>query len=223
MALDVPQEPLAPRRKRLTSPMRLVLIVLASSLLSAVCSSAFAGCVPMQQQAPHVTTSNEEETTLGTGDVFDVRVFGEEDLSADYRVAQDGTIDFPLIGRIEVAGLEPGAVATLIQTRLREGQYFVQPHVSVVVREYNSKRVSVLGAVRNPGSYPVRSGMGVVEAIGLAGGFTALANRDGTTITRSTSGEIHRYAAPIDRITDGQEEDIPLRAGDIIRVPERLF
>ncbi len=224
MSLDVSDATLAPlsRPTRLTSPVRLILVVLASSLLSALSCVAFAGCAPLQQ-APHVTTTAEEETTLGTGDVFDVRVFGEDDLSADYRVAQDGTIDFPLIGRIDVAGLEPGAVATLIQTRLREGQYFVQPHVSVVVREYNSKRVSVLGAVRNPGSYPMRSGMGVVEAIGLAGGFTALANRDGTTITRSTAGELHRYAAPIDRITDGQEEDIPLRAGDIIRIPERLF
>jgi polysaccharide export outer membrane protein len=65
--------------------------------------------------------------------------------------------------------------------------------------------------------------MGVVEAIGLAGGFTALANRDGTTITRSEDGDLHRYAAPVDRITDGQEADVSLRAGDIIRVPERLF
>lgn len=225
MAPDAPHAlPSSPRarRARLASPVRLGLLVVLSSVASALCCSAFSGCVP-PQQAPHIATSTEEETTLGTGDVFDVRVFGEDDLSADYRVAQDGTIDFPLIGRIVVAGLEPGAVATLIQTRLREGQFFVQPHVSVVVREYNSKRISVLGAVRNPGSYPVRSGMGVVEAIGLAGGFTTLANRDGTTITRSASGEIHRYAAPIDRITDGQEEDIPLRAGDIIRVPERLF
>lgn len=166
---------------------------------------------------------SDEDTTVGTGDLFDVRVYGEEDLSAQYRIAQDGSIDFPLIGRIEVVGLEPGAIATLISTRLREGQYLVRPHVSVVVREYNSKRISVLGAVRNPGSYPMRSGMNVVEAIGLAGGFTALANRDGTTITRTVDDHLHRYAAPVDRISDGQEANVPVRAGDIIRVPERMF
>ncbi len=197
--------------------------VLASSLLSLATCVAFAGCVPPAQRARARAPGDENETTLGTGDMFDVRVYGEESLSSDYRVAQDGTIDFPLIGRIEVAGLEPGAVATLITTRLRDGQFFVNPHVSVVVREYNSKRVSVLGAVSAPGNYPLRSGMGVVEAISLAGGFTALANHDGTTITRSQDGELHRYAAPVDRITDGQEADIPLRAGDIIRVPERIF
>lgn len=203
-------------------PRSLLGVVAVSALLSLFSAIAFAGCGPTAQ---HVQSRGhtEDDTTLGTGDLFDVRVYGEEDLSADYRVGQDGTIDFPLIGRLEVAGLEPGAVATLIQTRLREGHYFVSPHVSVVVREQNSKRISVLGAVSAPGSYPLRAGMGVVEAIGLAGGFTALANHDGTTITRDVSGELHRYAAPVDRITDGQEADIPLRAGDIIRVPERLF
>jgi protein involved in polysaccharide export with SLBB domain len=167
--------------------------------------------------------ASEDDTTVGTGDLFDVRVYGEEDLSAQYRIAQDGSIDFPLIGRIEVSGLEPGAIATLISTRLREGQFLVQPHVSVVVREYNSKRISILGAVRNPGTYPIRSGMGVAEAIGLAGGFTALANRDGTTITRRVDEVLHRYAAPVDRISNGEESDVPVRAGDIIRVPERMF
>jgi polysaccharide export outer membrane protein len=192
------------------------------STLACVLAPALPGCTPPARSA-HVAMPPEEDTTLGTGDLFDVRVYGEEDLSADYRVAQDGTIDFPLIGRIEVAGLEPGAVANTIADRLRDGHYLVQPHVSVVVREYTSKRISVLGAVRNPGSYPMRSGMGVVEAIGLAGGFTSLANRDATLITRTVGGELHRYSAPIDRITQGDEEDIPVRAGDIIRVPERLF
>lgn len=179
-------------------------------------------------RAPHAThadlTDVEEDTTLGTGDVFEIRVYGEEDLSADYRVAQDGTIDFPLIGQVEVSGLEPSAVAAMIGTRLREGGFLVAPHVACVVREYNSKRVSVLGAVRNPGSYPLRSGMGVVEAIGLAGGFTALANRDGTVITRRRAGEdVRRISAPVDQITNGTELDVPLRNGDIVTVPERIF
>jgi polysaccharide export outer membrane protein len=200
----------------------LLAAVLLSALVSGVGCGLFAGCTqpPTLRRMTHTT---EEDTTLGTGDIFDVRVFGEEDLSSDYRVAQDGTIDFPFIGRIEVAGLEPGAIAALITNRLRDGQFMVRPHVSVVVREYNSKRISVLGAVRSPGTYPLRSGMGVVEAVSLAGGCTSLANRDGTTITRSEAGELQRYAAPVDRITDGQEADVSLRAGDIIRVPERLF
>lgn len=202
--------------------------VLHSTALSALVSAFVAiWASPGCGNAPRATSADlldtDEDTSLGTGDVFEVRVYGEEDLSADYRVAQDGGIDFPLIGRVEVAGLEPPAVAEAIATRLRDGQFLVAPHVSIVVREYNSKRISVLGAVRNPGSYPMRSGMGVVEAIGLAGGFTALANRDGTVITRHTGDDLRRIAAPVDRITNGNDSDIPIRAGDIISVPERLF
>lgn len=182
------------------------------------------GCNPAPRATHADLNDVEEDTTLGTGDVFEVRVYGEEDLSADYRVDQHGTIDFPLVGQVEVLGLEPGAVAALISTRLREGGFLISPHVAVVVREYNSKRVSVLGAVRTPGTYPLRSGMGAVEAIGLAGGFTALANRDGTVITRRGEGDsMRRISAPVDRITNGTEMDVPLRNGDIITVPERIF
>lgn len=182
------------------------------------------GCNPAPRASHADLTDVDEDTTLGTGDVFEIRVYGEDDLSADYRVDQEGTIDFPLVGQVEVAGLEPGAIAALISSRLREGGFLVAPHVACVVREYNSKRISVLGAVRTPGSYPLRSGMGVIEALGLAGGFTALANHDGTVITRRRAGEeVRRISAPVDRITNGTELDVPLRNGDIITVPERIF
>ena len=190
-------------------------------LMAAVSSFASPGCTPIPRATPEDLLDVDEDTSLG--DVFEVRVYGEEDLSADYRVAQDGMIDFPLIGRVEVAGLEPPDVAEAIATRLRDGQFLVAPHVAIVVREYNSKRISVLGAVRNPGTYAMRSGMGVVEAIGLAGGFTSLANRDATVITRRTGDDLRRISAPVDRITNGNDSDIPIRAGDIISVPERLF
>jgi protein involved in polysaccharide export with SLBB domain len=193
------------------------------SLLACATVSSIPGCAGASRVPDAQRHASDDDTTVGTGDLFDVRVYGEDDLSAQYRIAQDGSIDFPLIGRIEVTGLEPGAIATLISTRLRDGHFLVQPHVSVVVREYNSKRISILGAVRNPGSYPIRSGMGVVEAIGLAGGFTALANRDGTIITRTVDEHLHSYSAPIDRISTGQEADVPVRSGDIVRVPERMF
>jgi polysaccharide export outer membrane protein len=181
------------------------------------------GCGSAPRATPEDLLHVEQDTSIGTGDVFEVRVYGEEDLSADYRVAQNGEIDFPLIGTVHVAGLEPGEVAAAIATALRDGQFLVDPQVAVVVREYNSKRISVLGAVRNPGSYELRSGMGVVEAVSLAGGFTSLANRDGTVITRRDGDDTRRISAPMDRITTGAEPDIPVRAGDIISVPERLF
>ena len=164
-----------------------------------------------------------DDTTLGVGDVFDVRVFGEEDLSASYRVAQDGTVDVPLIGAVAVEGLEPTAIAEIIETRFREGGILVNPQVSVFVQEYNSKRISVLGAVQSPGSFPMQTGLTVVQAIGLAGGFSSLANRDGSFVTRRVDGQLHRYPVRVDRVMAGAEEDFPLQAQDIVYVPERMF
>lgn len=181
-----------------------------------------ASCTPTgRQDRPQQVGA--DDTTLGTGDVFDVRVFGEEDLSATYRVARDGTIDFPLVGRIRVSGLEPTAVADLLEARLREADYLREPQVSVFVQEYVSKRISVLGAVNHPGNFPMQTGLTVVQAIGLAGGFSSLANRDGTTVARRVGDQVRRFPVHVDRITSGQESDFPVQAQDIIYVPERIF
>lgn len=188
-----------------------------TALLAAGCGSG------VRTSVAEAGDEAQDDTTLGTGDLFDVRVYGEDDLSTDYRVAEDGTIDFPLIGRVEVAGMEPPQVAHAIETRLRDGEFLRDPQVSVLVREYNSKRISVIGAVRSPGNFPFRSGLTAVESISLAGGFTSLANRDGTIVTRRVNGEIRRLRVPIDRVSTGQEPDLRLRAGDIVHVPERIF
>ncbi len=180
------------------------------------------GCGPGGIVTPPPSTG-QDDTTLGAGDVFRVRVYGEEDLSTDYRVAQDGTIDFPYVGRVHVAELQPTAVADLLETRLREDGVLVNPDVSILVTEYNSKRISVRGAVRTPGNYPINPGLTVLQAVGLAGGTTDLANGDGAVLTRRVQGRMRRYVVPLDRITVGTTDDVRVQAGDILFVPERPF
>jgi len=164
-----------------------------------------------------------DDTTLGPGDVFTVRIYGEDTMSGSHQVAPDGTISFPLLGSVQVSGLEPTEVAQKIQTALRERDLLRNPHVSVDVEEDASKRVSVMGAVANPGTFQLEPGMTVVQAISMAGGFSSLADRDGTVVTRRVGGEIVRYRVPVARVTKGQAKDIAVAAGDIIFVPERLF
>jgi len=164
-----------------------------------------------------------DDTTLGPGDAFSVRVFGEDMLSGDHQVAPDGTINFPLLGAVGVEGLEPTQVATKLENELRERDSLRNPNVSVYVREYASKRISVVGAVANPGAFPLEPGMTVVQAISMAGGFSSVADRDGTMVTRRVGDETVRYRVPVERVTRGQAEDIEVAAGDIIFVPERLF
>ena len=180
------------------------------------------GCGPGGLNSPPPTVG-AHDTTLGPGDQFDVRVYGEEDMSASYTVSPDGTIDFPYIERVQVAELEPTEVADLIERELRERDVLVHPQVSVVVTEYVSKRISVVGAVRNPGNFPMSPGLTGLQAVGLAGGTTELANRDGAVVTRRVDGELRRYAVPLDQITLGTRDDFPVQAGDIIFVPGRVL
>ena len=177
---------------------------------------------------PSVTAVNppmvaQQQTTLAPGDGIDVRVYGEEDLSESYTIQPDGTIDYPYVGTVEVEGLAPHAVADLLETRLREGGVLVHPHVSIEVTTTTSGMISVSGAVRTPGNYPVTHGLTVLQAVGLAGGTSDLANRDGAIVTRRVEGRMRRYAVPLDRITVGDAEDFPVQPGDILFVPERFL
>lgn len=196
------------------------LLLIASLLLIAFGSSA---CDKRGVQVTEVPPPATDDTTLGPGDVFSVRVYGEDALTGSHQVAPDGTINFPLLGAVAVSGLEPPQVAEKIQTELRERDLLHNPHVSVYVEAYSSKRVSVVGAVANPGTFPLEPGMTVVQAISMAGGFSSLADRDATVVTRRVGGDIVRYRVPMGRVTKGQAQDIEVAAGDIIFVPERLF
>lgn len=192
-------------------------------LMIALLTLGGTACAKRGVQATEVPPPATDDTTLGPGDVFIVRVYGEEELSGSHQVAPDGTIDFPLLGSVEVSGLEPTMVADELQRLLKERDLLRDPHVSVYVEEYASKRISVVGAVANPGAFPLEPGMTVVQAISMAGGFSSLADRDGTVVTRRANGETVRYRVPVAKVTKGQAEDIEVAAGDIIFVPERLF
>jgi polysaccharide export outer membrane protein len=198
--------------------MRTVATILTLILFSC----AACGGSPPPATSSSVTVKND--TTLDIGDTFNIRVYGEEGLSGTYGVAQDGTIDYPLIGRMEAAGKETTQLADEIETRLREKKILRNPQVSILMGERTSKRISVMGAVSNPGNYPISSGLTVVQVISLAGGLTSLASGNDTVVTRkSDDGKLQRFVVPVDDVTEGQAADFAVQAGDIIFIPERLF
>jgi polysaccharide export outer membrane protein len=167
--------------------------------------------------------SPQVDTTLGPGDIFDVRVYGEKELSNIFRVSSAGTIDFPLIGKVKVQGLTPSEVAELLKKRLKEGEFVKDPHISIFVREYKSKKISVFGQVQRPGTFNYEDNMNVVQAITLAGGFTPLADKNRTTVTRTLKGKKQRIRVPVEKIGRGTAVNFLLLPGDIIFVPERIF
>jgi len=162
------------------------------------------------------------DTNLGVGDVFEVRVYGEQDLSGTYRVGGEGNITFPLIGVVHVEGLDPQAAAKRIADRLADG-ILRSPQVSVLVKEQTSKKVVVIGQVSKSGTYPYTPGMTILEAITAAGGFTPIAAKNDTTITRVEGGKKTTTRIPVAAISEGRDKNVYVRPGDIISVPERIF
>lgn len=109
---------------------------------------------------------------VGGYDVLSIAVYEEKDLSGNaVRVSGDGYISFPLIGRINVDDLTTSEIEKLISRKLAEEQYLLDPHVSVMVTGYNSRRFLVLGAVNNPGSHSLQARERVLDAISRAGGI----------------------------------------------------
>ena len=195
-------------------------LVLAASLGCASCSPTASST-----GYAHLNTQIQDQLKtvgLGPGDVFEVRVYGEASLSGLYRIAEDGSIDFPLIGRIGAQGLTSREIGALLAERLREG-FLVSPSVSVYVKEYNSRKIFVLGQVKNPGTFPFTVAMNVVEAVALAGGFSPTANHDFVVVTREVDGQESRIPVPVGKISKGLAANLELQAGDIVYVSDTLL
>jgi protein involved in polysaccharide export with SLBB domain len=161
------------------------------------------------------------DATLGPGDLFDVRVFEEADLSGSYRIGPDGTIDFPLVGRITAAGRLPSELADLLREKLIT--YMTHPQVSILVREMNSKHIIVYGQVQRPGAFPFTDPMTISQAISIAGGFTAMAAREKVRISRRKKGQQEVVEINLRTIAEGKEPNQFIYPGDEVYVPERLF
>jgi polysaccharide export outer membrane protein len=160
---------------------------------------------------------------IGPGDIFTLEIVGEKELPREFQVASDGTADLPYVQTIEVAGREPQEVARLVRQLLIDRKVLVDPIVVVQVREYNSRSVIVLGQVAKPGSFPLTPGLTLLQVISLAGGLTAIANDDRVSLTRKAGKTTKTVVLSVDRITEGNAQDVPLQAGDRIYVYERLF
>ncbi len=190
-------------------------------VLGATLCLVAAGC-PGANRAAFEAPPPLADTTLGVGDVFEVKVFGEPDLTNLYRVGGDGSITFPLAGIIQVDGLEPQTAAKKIAERLADG-ILRNPQVTVLVKDQTSKKVVVMGQVSKPGTYPYVPAMTILEAITQAGGFTAISAKNDTTVTRIDHGTKSTTKIPVADISEGKAKNIYVRPGDIISVPERIF
>jgi polysaccharide export outer membrane protein len=137
--------------------------------------------LPQPVAAP---TDQRRLAPLGAGDTIAVQVYGQPDMSSTVYIGDDGRVSVPLVGAVPIAGLSPVEAGTRMEKALKDGQYLVDPHVTVTVITSRSQRVSVVGEVRTPGRYPLDPGASVMDLIAEAGGLTVDA-ADVATIVRS--------------------------------------
>jgi polysaccharide export outer membrane protein len=186
-----------------------------------------APAAPAPQAAPPAVEPASAEYEVGPGDVLEVNVYGNDDLSRIVTVQTNGSISYPLLGEVQVAGLTVGEVRRKI-TNLLAKDYLVNPQVEVKVREYQSQFVSVVGEVNSPGRKPIRGRMRLIDALIDSGGFKPSASAE-VLITRvdgTFDGDKRSMMVRISGAATAQDAvnlELPLRNGDIITALPKAF
>jgi len=163
-------------------------------------------------------TFDTEAFRIGPEDMLDVQVWKNAELSRVVPVRPDGMISLPLVNDIQAAGLTPGELRQQITRRLSE--FIPSPEVSVIVREVHSVKVAVMGNVKMPGHYEVKSPATVLELIARAQGLSEFADRGRIVILRQNGTTTTRIPFNYRKVAEGSEQDnFYVRPGDIIVVP----
>ncbi|HWA08588.1 MAG TPA: polysaccharide biosynthesis/export family protein [Opitutaceae bacterium] len=201
--------------------MAWILALLAPAVVPAAAATAPA-LAPTEAVKP-AQVSNDYR--IMPADIVSVAVFQEEDLKSTLRVSNEGTIAFPLVGIVSIGGMTPQDAAHALQARLAKG-YLVNPQVTVTVMEFSKRRFTVLGEVQKPGSYdmPDQQGVTALQAIGMAGGYTRIANSSKVTVMRRVDGQQKTFDLNARKMASGNGESaFPILPGDVITVAESRF
>jgi polysaccharide export outer membrane protein len=175
---------------------------------------------PILLPAPGAPGVANPLSPLGPGDSLNLHVFGQPDMDSVLTVADDGTINVPLAGSVQVLGLSGDQAARRIEKALKDGRFFVDPHVTLTVTQSLSQRVSVLGEVKTPGRYPVDSRTSIPELLAEAGDRTPDASSTIYVLRPDATGNVKRYPIEIQSLTGaGKAAQVTLRAGDTLYVP----
>jgi polysaccharide export outer membrane protein len=161
------------------------------------------------------------EYRLGPGDVVRITVYNNPDLTTEAQITQQGRITFPLIGEIQIGGIEKGQAEQIIALRLGEGGFVLKPQVNVLVLGFKSQQIAVLGQVNRPGKYPIEQASTLADLLAIAGGIAQAGGDVITHISKSGDGKTLKREIDInDALRNGEmENNFRVANGDIIFVP----
>jgi len=156
---------------------------------------------------------------IGPLDVLTVTVFRVPELSAEVQVADNGTISLPLIGDVAAVGRTAKDVEKDVAARLGE-KYLQNPQVTVFIKEYNAQRVTVNGAVKKPGVFPLKGKTTLLQLISMAEGLDHNRASSNVVVFREVDGKRAAARFDLDEISSGKASDPVLQAGDVVVVDD---
>ncbi len=167
------------------------------------------------------TAAASGDYILTTADVVEMTVFHQPDLTTQARIANDGSVQFPLIGELKIGGLTLRDARELIRKRYN-ADYLVEPQVYLNVAAYAQRKFTILGQVVTPNTYVMPGGehLGLMEAIGMAGGFTRIADRGAVIIKRNNHGTEQTFKVNTKKFTTKDGRQFELLPGDVVSVGE---
>ena len=180
---------------------------------------------PGRQMVPAVVGPPPQEAgqlgtyVIGPRDLLSIRVFKVAELSTDERVNDAGAVVLPLVGPVEVAGLTPDQAEQRIAEFLAK-DHIHDPQVDLFVKEYANMNVTVGGAVRKPGVFPITGAMTLMQAVARAEGVTDVANDNEVIIFRGQPGKaVTAYVVDLEQVQRGEMNDPMLVSHDKVMVP----
>lgn len=161
-----------------------------------------------------------KEYKIGAKDLLEITVFELPELNQTVRVSEDGSISIPLLGRLDIEGLTKDDLEKKLASLLEE-KYLKKARVTIFIREYQSKRAAIIGAVTKPGIYELIGRMTVLQLISKAGGLTDRASNEMFVLREASNGVRARIAIDLDDLINNgnQKLDISLQANDTVNIP----
>ena len=195
-------------------------------LRSVVCAFSVIGANFACAQSPDQPVNiSQPSHVLLPGELIQIKVFQEPDLDTAVRIPGNGYVNFPLIGEVALAGQSVQQATRVIHDRL-QARFLVNPQVSITVVEPAKRLFTVLGQVQRPGTYrfPEQQNLDLLQVIGIAGGYTRLADPGTIIVKRRIDGSERVIRLDGKRLARGENvEPFSMMSGDVITVGERLF
>ena len=220
-------EPAAPLKIQPQSPVVTVskpAVQSAQDASASTLESVPVAPVSQGQGGQAVQAAVNGDYVLRGGDTIEMIVYREQDLNIRSKIGKDGMVQMPLLGEVKLGGLTVRSATALVRDRYN-ADYLVEPQIYLNVAAYNTTKFTIIGQVNKPGTYEYSESepLGLLEAIGMAGGFTRIADRGHVVVKRREGDKMRTVKVNAKKLTDSGGDQFPIQSGDVINIGESWY